>query len=406
MVKKLVLVNAVDSVPLSSLKLRDVAVVGANQSLLDVLNMFQTGRAHIALVSDRPVQLWESMESKDHEERLKPPPAGCEPIGVVTIEDILEEMLQSEIYDEADTDNAIDSKTRENGGTLLRELSQNAADKAIAIASDCKVTKAKEASIIRSAMLHPISSKLNTASAASTTNTTITGKQADKYGGGELAPLAVPPSFSRSAFSAPITSGSGFSRANSSKSRPLGLEEHLLQGQGNQLYQSYGGDMDYDLESDMADVNDQPPSLLRSLTAGNNNNSSKNSSKSSKSRKGIGRTNTEEDFAKFKDVFDEMGVPVIAAGADTRKRPASATKLTPAILSKYMKNKYYTISSASDANANADVNEDSQQSRSNSSIGRVRKKGNNNNKRNKSEEVGENRMKHSGSRDPLVASID
>ena len=103
-----------------------------------------------------------------------------------------------------------------------------------------------------------------------------------------------------------------------------------------------------------------PTSLLRSLTAGDNSSYAQNTSRQSSKQENRGQTyqthdeftdslyNT--DFGRYKDLFDEMGVPVLGAGGDgvdagigKRSTKGVSTKMTPSILSKYMKNKYYSI---------------------------------------------------------------
>lgn len=48
--KKLIVLNPDDERTISSLMLRVPVVVSPNKSLLELLNTFQTGRAHLALV--------------------------------------------------------------------------------------------------------------------------------------------------------------------------------------------------------------------------------------------------------------------------------------------------------------------------------------------------------------------
>lgn len=81
---------------------------------MDVLNLFQAGHSHLALVSEDPEEL------QYHLLTNTPPKVGCAPIGILSIEDIFEEMLQSEILDEEDLHKGHD---QEHASMHLREMS-------------------------------------------------------------------------------------------------------------------------------------------------------------------------------------------------------------------------------------------------------------------------------------------
>jgi len=81
LVKSLLFVNLEDAPLLSELELREIPNIAANSSLYDLLNLFQTGKSHMASVYDSQTNLI---------------------IGIVTLEDIIEELIQEEIYDEDD----------------------------------------------------------------------------------------------------------------------------------------------------------------------------------------------------------------------------------------------------------------------------------------------------------------
>jgi metal transporter CNNM len=70
--------------------------VDTKQSLFDVLNMFQTGKAHIAIVSENAKRLEESLKANVS------PDADSIPIGIISMEDIFEAMLKEQIFDEED----------------------------------------------------------------------------------------------------------------------------------------------------------------------------------------------------------------------------------------------------------------------------------------------------------------
>lgn len=81
---------------------------------MDVLNLFQLGSSHLALVSENPEEL------QYHLMTNTPPKMDCKPIGILSIEDIFEEMIQSEIYDEEDYHKGHD---QEHASMHLRDLS-------------------------------------------------------------------------------------------------------------------------------------------------------------------------------------------------------------------------------------------------------------------------------------------
>ena len=85
-----------DAVPVSSLRLRRPCVVTPSTSVFEVLNLFQTGRSHMAIVSPHA----ELIEARWRER--KGLPDGVEIHGVCTIEDVMEEMIGEEIADEFD----------------------------------------------------------------------------------------------------------------------------------------------------------------------------------------------------------------------------------------------------------------------------------------------------------------
>ena len=117
LVKRLVKMSPKDCVPLQSLcqELQKPLVVSSSQSLLDVLTLFQQGQSHIALVSHNPSELQSFIAQN------LPPSVNCEPIGIVTIADIFEAMIQSKIYD----DNLLAGDQRLEGSIVLKEMARS-----------------------------------------------------------------------------------------------------------------------------------------------------------------------------------------------------------------------------------------------------------------------------------------
>lgn len=100
LVKSLILVDPEHNViSVSQAKIRPLPTVPANMPLYDILNEFQTGKSHMALVRKSDSQ---------------------EVIGIVTMEDIIEELIQEDIVDE--TDIYVDVERRTRVVRLVRDL--------------------------------------------------------------------------------------------------------------------------------------------------------------------------------------------------------------------------------------------------------------------------------------------
>ncbi|GAA5935169.1 uncharacterized protein JCM15063_000959 [Sporobolomyces koalae] len=91
--KQLISYDPDDEKALGDMALSILPEVGLDASCLDLLNFFQTGRSHILLVSKTPGE-----------------PGGA--IGVVSLEDVIEEMIGEEIVDETDLYVDIHMKTK------------------------------------------------------------------------------------------------------------------------------------------------------------------------------------------------------------------------------------------------------------------------------------------------------
>jgi metal transporter CNNM len=96
LVKRLIVLDPADRRPVRTLPLRQPIVVSPTGSLLELINVFQEGRSHMAIVSPCPDLTRQALRSN------KPLEGRIAPIGIITLEDLFEEILQEEIYDEHD----------------------------------------------------------------------------------------------------------------------------------------------------------------------------------------------------------------------------------------------------------------------------------------------------------------
>lgn len=95
MTKQLIVIDSSDQRPVSTLPLFTPACVSPKKNLVDLINMFQAGK-HMALVCARPNIGNAALERGE----ALPPSAGL--MGVITLEDVLEQLLQEQILDETD----------------------------------------------------------------------------------------------------------------------------------------------------------------------------------------------------------------------------------------------------------------------------------------------------------------
>ncbi|KAL3822844.1 hypothetical protein ACHAXA_011481 [Cyclostephanos tholiformis] len=104
LVGQLIVVDSSESRSISTMELRRPSCIPPDMHLVDVINLFQasggrgSGDLHLAVVCLRPDMAAMALE---RDERI-PPEAGV--VGIITLEDLVEELPQEEIYDEADRD--------------------------------------------------------------------------------------------------------------------------------------------------------------------------------------------------------------------------------------------------------------------------------------------------------------
>lgn len=96
LVKALALINPKLRIPIRSIKLYTPLVVPPDLGLPQLLHIFQTTKAHMAVVSDRPEEAIQCLTKKNR------PSQDGRYLGIVTMEDVLETLLQDKIFDETD----------------------------------------------------------------------------------------------------------------------------------------------------------------------------------------------------------------------------------------------------------------------------------------------------------------
>ncbi|KAL7428246.1 hypothetical protein ACHAXM_001183 [Skeletonema potamos] len=102
--RQLIVINPNEERPLATVPLVLPPCIPVSMHLVDLINMFQAaggrgkGGLHLAIVCARPDIASEALERGES----IPKDAGV--VGIVTLEDVVEELLQEEIYDEADRD--------------------------------------------------------------------------------------------------------------------------------------------------------------------------------------------------------------------------------------------------------------------------------------------------------------
>ncbi|KAG0019637.1 hypothetical protein BGZ81_009641 [Podila clonocystis] len=101
LVKRLITYDPEDHIPVRQFTINSLPEAAPNTSCLDILNFFQEGRSHMAIVTSDPGGF------------------GL-PVGIITLEDVIEELLGEEIVDESDVYVDIHNKIR-----VIRKPSRN-----------------------------------------------------------------------------------------------------------------------------------------------------------------------------------------------------------------------------------------------------------------------------------------
>jgi CBS domain containing-hemolysin-like protein len=96
LVKRLIVVDPEEERPIKHLSLRRPLFISPDTPLIDMLNCFQEGRSHLAIITN------DADEYEEYFLKGLPVPAHLKVLGIITIEDVVEEIIQEEIADEDD----------------------------------------------------------------------------------------------------------------------------------------------------------------------------------------------------------------------------------------------------------------------------------------------------------------
>jgi metal transporter CNNM len=96
LVKRLVVLYPEEEREVGSLALLEPHVVGTEDTLLDVLYQFCSGRSHLAIVTSEPKRVLEAIRSNTLI------PVNAHMAGIITLEDIIERLIKQDIQDESD----------------------------------------------------------------------------------------------------------------------------------------------------------------------------------------------------------------------------------------------------------------------------------------------------------------
>lgn len=99
LLKKLIKFRPEDATAVAGMSLSPLVHTSEDTHLYDLLRVFQTGCSHMAAVYARDVELPPGRPTA-------PPPTGVGALGIITLEDVIEELIKSQIVDECDAGHA------------------------------------------------------------------------------------------------------------------------------------------------------------------------------------------------------------------------------------------------------------------------------------------------------------
>ncbi len=103
LIKRLILVDPEEHIPVKQIIARRPLVVSKTTNLYELLNTFQDMHNHLAIVVNDENSV--SVLQQCLGEALLDVPVDCKIMGLITIEDVIEELIQEEIWDETDNAN-------------------------------------------------------------------------------------------------------------------------------------------------------------------------------------------------------------------------------------------------------------------------------------------------------------
>ena len=94
---------------------RKPIVISPNVSLMNALHLFQKGLSHLALITNQVQEVYENLHNNQYQFDAN----NISILGIITIEDVLEELIQEDIYDEQDI--SFYNTTRFNNDQIIEE---------------------------------------------------------------------------------------------------------------------------------------------------------------------------------------------------------------------------------------------------------------------------------------------